>query len=148
MLRLCKFDEVFLEWTRKWLNDPEIKALTNTPDFTIQDQQKWFAQLDDRNDYKIWGVFFNEIPIGACGIKSITTVDCEYWGYIGEKQFWGKGFGKIILDNMEIEARKLMLKSIWLQVIVANERAIKLYQKHGYTKDNEKQGVIFMRKTL
>jgi len=148
MLLLCEFDEGFLVMTWKWLNDPEIKKLTNSPDFTIEDQKKWFNGLKNKQDYKIWGLTYNEKPVGVCGIKNITQNDCEYWGYIGEKEYWGRGLGRAILEYMENEARKLTLRSIWLQVIKSNERAIRLYQKHGYTKEKEKQDVIFMRKVL
>ena len=148
MLQLNKFDEIYLEMSWKWLNDPEIKKLTNTPDFKLDVQKKWFTQLKYKKDYKIWGLSFNGVPIGVCGIKNITKNDCEYWGYIGEKAYWGQGLGRGILVHMENAARKLVLDSIWLQVIKENERAIKLYQKLGYKKVEEKQGLIFMRKML
>jgi RimJ/RimL family protein N-acetyltransferase len=112
MLVLCEFNKVFLKMTWKWLNDPEIKQLTNSADFTIEDQKKWFNGLKNKQDYKIWGLTYHKKPVGVCGIKNITQNDCEYWGYIGEKEYWGRGFGSAILEYMEYEARKLILRSI------------------------------------
>jgi RimJ/RimL family protein N-acetyltransferase len=148
MLLLCKFDEYFLEMTWNWLNDPEIKELTNSSEFTIDDQKKWFTNLKNRKDYLIWGLTLNGKPIGACGLKNITQNDCEYWGYIGEKEYWGKGLGSKILIYMEVEANKLNLESIWLQVIKSNERAIRLYIKHGYTLMKEKEGIFYLQKNI
>jgi len=148
VLSLCKFNEDFLELTWKWLNDPEIKKLTNSTDFTLEDQKNWFVNLKNKNNYLIWGLTYFGKPIGACGLKNITQIDCEYWGYIGEKALWGQGLGTKILQYMEEKARELILENIWLQVINSNVIAIKLYQKNGYTKEKEKLGIIVMRKKI
>lgn len=126
------YSDLFLKKSWDWLNDSEIKKLTNTHDFTKEDQKRFFNSLKSRNDYLIKGIIFNKIPIGACGLKNITNSDAEYWGYIGEKEFWGKGFGKEILDFMINCGIKMNLSSIYLNVIKENKRAIKLYQNFGF----------------
>lgn len=147
-LDLVKYDRKFLSHSGKWLNNPEIKYLTQTPDFTEEGQNKWFESLNGKTDYKIWGITVDNLPIGACGIKNINDSDCEYWGYIGEKNYWGKGCGKSILDRMIEEAVKFNLTSIWLKVIKDNIRAIKLYESKGFVVENEEGGTLIMRKLL
>lgn len=131
-IKLVNYSEDFLDKSWEWLTDPEIKKMTNTPTFSRSEQLKWFHSLSLKTDYKIWGIDFNDIHIGVCGLKNITNTDCEYWGYIGEKKYWGKGIGSMVINELIDYARNNNIKSLWLTVIQENERAIKLYSKLGF----------------
>jgi len=148
LAELVEFTKIFLDLSWQWLNDAEIKQTTNTPDFTKESQQIWYNNLKNKTDYKIWGIEQNGLPIGACGLKNITDVDCEYWGYLGKRTYWGKGIGTEILKMMEGKARSLKLESIWLQVLRINERAIRLYNKNGYLIETSGSNLLIMRKSL
>jgi RimJ/RimL family protein N-acetyltransferase len=143
-----EYTDIFLNLSWSWLNNPEIKELTNTPTFTKEDQKRWFDDLKNKNDYLIFGITYNDIPIGVCGLKNINKNDCEYWGYIGEKMYWGKGIGKIILKQMEKMARELGIKTIYLNVIKTNDRAIFLYTRSGYSITSESDKTLTMNKKL
>jgi len=101
---LVNYSKLFLDLSWKWLNDAEIKKLTDTPDFTKSEQENWYNSLQYKNDYLIFGILYDNEPIGVCGLKNVSKDDCEYWGYIGEKKHWGKGLGKQILSQMEKKA--------------------------------------------
>ena len=148
LIQLVIYDLTFLELSWNWLNDSEIKKLTNTPTFSREDQINWYDTLEIKKDYLIWGVQEGETKIGVCGLKKITKIDCEYWGYIGEKTYWGKGIGRIMMEMLEFRAREMQLQSIWLQVLDDNLRAIKLYEKLGYINEKQIGDLIFMRKLL
>jgi len=130
-LEFVKFDEIYLEKSWEWLNDVELKKLTNTPDFT-REQQRIFYDSLPRQDYKVWGMEFKKKPIGVVGFKKITNSDLEYFGYIGEKNYWGKGFFTHIQNFILDEARKLAVDLIYLHVCNDNERAIRAYQREGF----------------
>jgi len=130
-LRFSRFDERFCEKSWQWLNDPEIKQLTMTPDFTREGQLRWFARLPEMKDYMIWGLSFEEVPIGAAGLKKITRNDGEYWGYIGERRYWGLGLGRQIVRFVLNEARALKLREVFLRVHRDNFRAVTLYAGSG-----------------
>lgn len=147
-LLIVEYSIQFIEPSWNWLNDPEIKKLTNTPNFSKEDQINFFHSLPERKNYYIKGIVYNEDPIGACGLKNITDTDAEYWGYIGEKEYWGKGLGKQIMNKMIEKAKELNLSSIYLKVISDNPRAISLYKKIGFEIENESDGVFFMRLLL
>ncbi len=147
-IQIVDYDKGFLNNSWEWLNEYEIKKLTNTPDFTKEDQLRWYQSIQNKQDYLIWGIVADSTPIGVCGLKKITQEDCEYWGYIGEKEYWGKGIGRNIMNLLEEKAKDINLKSIWLQVVQDNNRAIKLYEKSGYQIEKEEKELIFMRKTL
>ena len=145
---LVNYDIFYLNLSWKWLNDPEVKILTQTPHFTREDQLDWFKALSLKNDYKIWGISYKDCPIGACGLKEVTDIDAEYWGYIGEKQYWGLGLGNTILRLVENKAKEIYLKSLWLRVSCSNSRAIRLYCKNGYIEEGHENNFKKMRKLL
>ena len=147
-IQFPEFDRVFLTWSYKWLSDSTIKYLTQTPDITKENQEKWFASLPDKNDYYIRGIAVDNKPIGACGLKHITSEAGEYWGYIGEKDYWGKGIGGRMLAFIEEYAKSLGLKQIYLHVLHDNERAMRLYVKNGYEAVPEAANMIKMIKQL
>lgn len=147
-LTFCDYNRIFLDKSWEWLHDKEIKILTNTPDFTKQEQLAFFNSLNQKEDYFIKGICINQNPVGAAGLKKINNNDAEYWGYIGEKEYWGKGFGVQIIDYMANKAESLSLKSIYLFVIKENSRAIKLYQKKGFIIESENEDELKMRLKL
>lgn len=126
------YDELYLKLSWKWLNDKEIKLLTNTPDFNKEQQQKWFLSLASAKNYYIRGVSHNGSKIGVVGLKHITSTQAEYWGYIGEKKFWGKGIGKEMIYHIIEVAKFKKLEIVYLKVIKSNKRAILLYKKVGF----------------
>ncbi len=147
-IEFVPYDAVFLSLSWGWLNDPEIKALTMTPDFSRADQRGWYDSLPERDDYLIWGVLYEAGPVGVCGLKGIADGAGEYWGYIGDKTCWGKGIGRRMVGFIEEEARRLGLNRVWLRVWDCNPRARALYEKLGYRLDRHADDVVFLTKPL
>jgi RimJ/RimL family protein N-acetyltransferase len=147
-IKLVDYTADYLELSWKWLNDPEIKALTNTPDFSADQQLKWFNSLATKKDYFIKGIEFSNSKIGVCGLKNITQSDAEYWGYIGDKQYWRKGIGTLILQEMEKQAKEFGVNTVWLNVLLNNTNAIKLYRKNGYFVESKNERIQKMRKAI
>jgi len=129
---LVDFDLVFLDKSWGWLNDPDIKKLTLTPDFTKTDQIDFYNSLPQRTNYWIKGIMENGGPVGVVGLKNINETDAEYWGYIGEKSYWGKGLGSFMIHSSVEKAKELSLSKIYLKVSKENERAKQLYVKKGF----------------
>ena len=145
---LVDYTEEFLNLSWTWLNDGEIRKLTDTPLFDIKDQKQWYSGIRLRSDYLIWGIEINLVKIGACGLKNITKEDCQYWCYIGEKEYWSRGIGTIILEMLIAKAKELQLSSIWLKVNNTNIRALNLYEKCRFSITGMKDDIIIMRKKI
>lgn len=145
---LVEFDNIYLDLSWKWLNDPEIKYLTDTPDFSRKDQLRWFDSLKEKEDYLIWGVELDKIPIGVCGLKNITANDCEKWMYIGNKEYWGQGIGKKLITLLEDKARELGKTSLWGKIRNENHRSISNNEKLAYRVEAKTVEYVIMRKQL
>ncbi len=128
-ISLCEFDSIFLEKSWDWLNDPYINYYSATGLITKGGQLEWFNSLKTRSNYMIWGVKYQDEPIGACRLKNIKDGQAEYWGYIGEKQLHGQGIGYDMLTSVLIKAEGIYLSKIVLKVLFENQRAIHLYKK-------------------
>ncbi len=142
------FDKSFLKISYKWLNNAKIKKLTMTPDFTEKDQLVWYNSLKDNKSYKIWGVKYGKTPIGVCGLKKITDTEAEYWGYIGDDKYWGKGIGRLMMEHTFSYSRQIGLKRLYLNVWRENDRAIHLYKKLQFKEESRGDDTIKMTKTL
>ena len=70
--------------------------------------------------------------IGCIGLKNLQGTRAEYWSYIGEKQHWGRGFGRQMLDLGEQEARARGFEVIDLVIGKSNERSVGLHRREGY----------------
>ena len=148
-VELAPFDKRFFEKSRLWLEDEEVNRLTDTGELPSEpDRLKWFESLPSKRDYLIWGVAYEKEPIGACGLKSIQGSKAEYWGYIGEKSYWGKGLGSSMLKGVEQKAKELNLDELYLTVLVENNRAIGLYRKNGYLETGKEDNRLTMAKRL
>lgn len=147
-IEFVDFDELFLNSSFIWLSDPEIKRLTMTPTISKEDQIEWFKGLKTRSDYYIRGITCDNKPIGAVGIKHISNNKGEYWGYIGDKDYIGRGIGKIMMENMCRYGLSIGLKRLFLHVAEFNTRAINLYNSFGFSVIETNNGVLKMEKVL
>lgn len=133
-IQFVEYDNDYLNYSWVWLNDPEIKALVLAPEITKEGQKQWFNKLRFRNDYYIWGVKNDDVRIGVVGIKNIDMRKKagEYFGYIGDKNFWGMGIGANMIKHIIEFAKTKQLSKIYLKVSRNNTRAIHLYEKQGF----------------
>lgn len=135
-LHLVDFDIVCLNKSWEWLSDPGLRQLTLSPEFTREEQLRFYDSIKSRDDYNIWGVFLDGFGlIGVAGLKNCRLTLAEYWGYIGERNLWGKGLGKRMISIVEEKAKGLGFTQLELKVSITNERAIALYKKTGFTID-------------
>ncbi|BCV44442.1 GNAT family N-acetyltransferase [Shewanella algae] len=126
------YSKAFLDASWKWLNDTEIKKLVSAGSFTKEQQLDFYSSLSSREDYRIWGLSFDGVPIGVVGLKGISGHSAEYFGYIGEKAYWNKGLSKNIFESLESKLEVMQINKIWLKVSNENLRAIAAYQKNKF----------------
>ena len=149
-LRIDTFNKRVLNLSFNWLNDPEIQKLIDSQPVSYESQQEWFARLTSRTDIVVRSIWHLQNPIGAMGLKHITGNEAEYWGYIGEKSYWGRNIGSwMIMEAIKLAQQK-GLNRLYLQVLPTNERAIKLYQKTGFnlTENKSSQRLLRMERVI
>ncbi|MFU1797442.1 GNAT family N-acetyltransferase [Paenibacillus azoreducens] len=150
-VRLRKMTEEDTELYHKWRNDVDVMHSTNPSlDVYSMEATKEFV------DHVILGAPAaksyimvekgNEIPIGIVSLIGIDykNRNAECIIDIGEKEYWGKGYGseglKLLLDYAFYE---MNLHRVSLSVFSFNDRAIHLYTKIGFQQEGSSRQCLF-----
>lgn len=134
-----------------WRNDVEVMRTTNPSMdvYTWEDTNGFVNQIilhaSSSKSYMIVDSQTNR-PIG---ITSLIQIDLKNRNAeciidIGEKEYWGKGYGrealKLLLDYAFLE---MNLHRVSLRVFSFNEKAIKLYEKLGFKQEGISRQFLF-----
>ena len=148
-LRAIKEKDIWL--LHKWINDPEIIKYTNSyrPIDEIE-QNEWFNSIYKNKQQHVFGIELieSERLIGTCGLYDIDFIShkAELRLKIGDKQEWGKGYGKAASKLLvDFGFRDINLHRIWLKVFGDNKAAIKIYKDAGFIMEGEMKDDMFIQ---
>jgi RimJ/RimL family protein N-acetyltransferase len=128
----------------RWCLDKEVTMYLNMPGkyppFSLVETQAWIKMcINKTNGYEQKAIITEEgTHIGWVDLKNIDKLNkhAELGIAIGEKSYWGKGYGLAALNEMLLWGfNQLELNKIWLRVEIDNEKAIKSYKKMGYVEE-------------
>ncbi len=143
--RRVPFDDTFRELSLAWLADSEMARLTRVGEVDPVSQADWFAGLADRVDYAIWGISFDGVPVGALGLKHIGIDEgAEYFMYIGDPAYWGRGIAQWAFDEIYAESRQRGLRYIYGIVGKDNPRSLHVDLRHGFQIREEREDEWFI----
>jgi RimJ/RimL family protein N-acetyltransferase len=89
----------------------------------------------------------DDVCIGQCGLFhfDVAARHCELGIGIGEKDYWGRGYGreavKLLLDYA---FRVRNFRRVWLEVHAANERAIRAYRACGFVEEGRMREHVWL----
>ncbi len=124
----------------RWINDSEVRQYIATIfPVTENDEREWVASLGKKSDKDV--VLMIEVkgkPIGTMGIHRIDwhTRIGTTGALIGEKGYWGKGYGtdaKMTLLNYAFNT--LGLRKVMSSVKAFNTRSLKYSLHCGYVRE-------------
>lgn len=130
-----------------WLNDQEVvdNLTLASSVITVNEEKEILKKLSKEHNYAIIDTETNRL-IGNIGFMDIDHLHntAELGIFIGDKDYWGKGYGQeAIVLLLDYAYKKLNLNNILLRVYSFNERAIACYNKVGFKKIGEiRQGII------
>lgn len=126
----------------QWLNDPEATYFMfygQRPQTEEQVREHFVKQAADESnvvciilDKKSRG------PIGFAGLYDLhfTARSAEFRIFIGEKKFWGMGYGTEVTELFTFYGfDRLNLNRIYLGVTSENKGGAKAYEKAGFTQE-------------
>ena len=147
-VQLCDYDKSILDKSWKWFSDENFRKLTMTPKFSHTQQMEFYNSLSSRKDYHIFGIKYDNVVIGACGLKNFVSNTAELWIYIGDVEYQSRKLGPIIMELLENYARSLQLATLRLKVWDQNVRAINLYKSRFFIEIEKNENVVVMELDL
>jgi RimJ/RimL family protein N-acetyltransferase len=144
-IRLRAAERTDLATFCRWINDPEVtENLSLIFPMSQVEEEQWYENMlkqPPSNHVMVIDIQTENQPatwqaIGNCGFMNFDwrNHSAELGILIGEKQHWDKGYGT---ETMHILLKHgfetLNLHRIWLQVYAKNRRAIRSYEKAGFT---------------
>ncbi|MGI8861096.1 MAG: GNAT family N-acetyltransferase [Rubrobacteraceae bacterium] len=93
----------------------------------------------DKTDFAIEA---DDRPIGHCDLFHIdeTSRQAELGITIGDKEYWGRGYGREAVSLLLGYAFRLQnLHRVWLEVHAENERAIRAYRSCGFVEEGRQR---------
>ncbi|WP_405081737.1 GNAT family N-acetyltransferase [Paenibacillus chitinolyticus] len=138
-----------------WRNDMEVMRTTN-PSLdlvTFADTRQFVEQVILGSGTSKSYMILDKPSGRSIGITSLTQLDfknrsAECILDIGEKEFWGKGYGteslRLLLDYAFLE---LNLHRVSLRVFAFNDKAVALYEKIGFKREGVSRQAVFREGT-
>lgn len=120
----------------KWWRDKELLKLTSGILKLISDEEvkKYFLNmLKSKTDYDFM-IILNKKVIGHISLVKRENHWHETQIVIGEKKYWGKGYGSRAIKLLIKRAKRLGFSKIYLEVRPTNIRAINAYEFCGFRK--------------
>lgn len=120
----------------KWWRDKELLKLTSGILKVISDKKvdKYFKNvLGSKKDYHFI-LTLNKKVIGHISLAKRKNNWYETQIVIGEKKYWGRGYGSEAIKLLIQKAKRLRISKIYLEVKPTNTRAIHAYERCGFKK--------------
>ena len=140
MIELKPLCENHAQYFKEWIKDKEVTrySLSIFQKMKTDEQvNKWLSStINDKSSFN-QGIFLEGTDqlIGYAGIcdLSSTNLSGEYFIFIGDKNYWGKGVGTEVSKKvLQIGFNDLNLNRIMLTVSEPNIGGVKAYQRAGF----------------
>ena len=102
---------------------------------TDEQIEEWFASSISDKQNSNHAIFVDDVFVGYAGICGISKPNNsgEYFIFIGDKEYWGKGVGTEVTKRIvKMGFEELNLNRIMLSVSVPNKAGVKAYERAGF----------------
>ena len=103
---------------------------------TAEQEAAYLKKVEDNPKELMIGAFVGETLVGIGSFLLCAPVDRARHrltlGICVLRAYWGLGIGTALLQTLIEEARKTPAEQLELEVVAANERAIRLYERFGF----------------
>jgi len=134
----------------KWYSDPEVARLTRYHEAPLSQEEveRFFYSRIMGADYLAMAIHVRDTNrlVGTCAFSQLDGDNGSTLFHItiGEHDAWGHGYGTEATNLMLAHAfRRLMLHRVALTVFEFNTRAIRSYEKCGFTVEGRARQAIF-----
>jgi len=135
----------------RWFNDPEVRRyLLMYEPMSRAKEERWFESYLSRKDDIILAIEVREgdcwVHIGNVGLHRIDWKNrvATLGIVIGEKEYWGKGYGtEAVRTMLRYAFHELGLNRVELETYSFNPRAQRCYQKAGFVREGVRRQALY-----
>ncbi len=151
LVQLAAVQREYLAQYAEWLNDWEVTENLSPgvplPQ-NLDSETEWYERMRQDKDQFLFAILTLKKSqlIGNCGLNHVDWKNrAGIFGiFIGDKKFWGRGYGT---DATRVLLRyafeQLGLNRVELWVYAFNPRAIRAYEKAGFTREGIKRQGLY-----
>ncbi len=142
LVRLRAVEPEDAENAFRWMNDREVTSgLMARYPFSMESEREWVkgaAKPLDFGNVRFAVETMDGVHIGHCGLHggSAENRHAELGILIGEKEYWGRGFGTdVMLTLLRFSFEQMNLHKVTLGVFEFNGRGLAVYAKLGFVEE-------------
>lgn len=132
-----------LELIQKWYNDDEVMywASGAKPDMMVSMdflEDVWFAESFTDYSVRMMIETIEGTPVGIIGFRDLNQQErrCRMLIFIGEKDYWGKGYGTDAIKGfLAFLFKRWNLNRVEADTWDGNQRAVETYKKCGFKEE-------------
>ena len=150
-LYLKKVEESDIDLYHSWRNNIDVMKTTSPflDIYTLEDTKNFFKNviLNSQNSHGY--IIVDKSREISIGIISLVNIDfknrnCEMIIDIGNKDYWGGGYGKSSTSLILSYAfNELNMHKVYLKVFSFNDKDINLYKKLGFKEEGRNREAIY-----
>ena len=123
-----------IRYFQKWWRDKDLIALTSgdfKPIIDVEIEEYFHDMVENKTNHHFM-IDLGQQTIGHISLSKRRNNNHETQIVIGNKKYWGKGYGVKAIKLLLTKAKRLDIRKIYLEVRPENIRAIKAYEKVGF----------------
>ena len=151
-LKVLSVRDVTIKYVN-WFLDKDVVRFSNNQlkKFTLAGQKRYVNKcLKDKN-LVLFGIFYEKKHIGNICLDGLTSPHGvgEITYVIGDKTFWGKGIGSLVISKIILIAKKkYKLNKLIAGVANKNFGSIKILEKNKFLLEGVKKKHLVFRNNL
>lgn len=135
----------------RWFNDPEVRQyLTMYRPLSRAEEERWVESRASRREDIVLAIEVRAgdqwVHIGNVGLHRIDWKNrtATLGIVIGEREFWGKGYGtEAVRTMLRYAFGELGLNRVELETYSFNPRAIRCYEKAGFRREGIRRQALY-----
>lgn len=135
-----KEKQMVLEW-----RNAQREFMHSTHTINLSEHLDFLRSLQERVDRCYYLVYDAGEAIGVVNLVDITDTSASLGLYAKPGL---RGVGQSLMETLFLLARSKGLELLRLEVARGNTRAISLYERNGFIRQKEKEGILYYEKRL
>ncbi len=100
----------------------------------MESLRQFYSNIKNSKNQILYGIFIDQNHVGNCKLGPINfkkkTAEISY--LIGEKKFWGKGVGTIVVSKLCKKSKNFFIKNVYASTDKSNKYSILLLKKNNF----------------